>query len=182
MPSPSCAQSLRIAIASSIPPSHDWFFWNTCMTTCGRRPSAISAERAWLKYASVYHPARIFSTGRSKMPGSSRCLRAVVRAIVELEREARGERGFRHLQLLRRRFGGREPVLERVPRPGKRLRDGMARVPRHPAEDLRGRGERAELRRRAGRFACTFRREAGENVPRRRRQHERPDEVSAAAL
>ena len=59
-PSYSWEQSLRIAIASSMPPSHACFFWNTCMTTCGWRPSFSSVARAWLKYASLYKPARIF--------------------------------------------------------------------------------------------------------------------------
>ena len=35
---------------------------------------AAASSRAWLKYASVYQPARIFSTGRSKISGGSRVL------------------------------------------------------------------------------------------------------------
>ena len=42
-------QSLRIAIASSIPPSTDECFWNTWVTTRGCRPSASSVSRAKLK-------------------------------------------------------------------------------------------------------------------------------------
>ena len=55
-----------------MPPRYACFFWKTCITTCGWRPSSSSAARVWLKYASVYQPARIFSTGRSKTLGSRR--------------------------------------------------------------------------------------------------------------
>src|SRR5579884_3796690 len=108
-----------MAIASSIPPSQAWFFWKTWTTTLGCRPSARSVARAWLKYASVYHPARIFSTGRSKTSGARRCL---VRGGM-LELEARRERGLGHLELLGARLCGREAVLELVSRLRQRLRE-----------------------------------------------------------
>ena len=50
---PVVEQSLRTAIASSIPPSIAVWRWNTCITTRGWRPSASSVARVWLKYASV---------------------------------------------------------------------------------------------------------------------------------
>src|SRR6059058_392567 len=100
------------------------------MTTCGWRPSCSSVARAWLKYASLYQPARIFSTGRSKSAGSS-----LVLVVAMLERE----RGLRDLQLGPRRLGGRDPVLQLVPRLRERLRDEMVGMPRHPPEDLRRR-------------------------------------------
>src|SRR5258706_7336985 len=129
-PSSSFAQSLRIAIASSTPPSHACFRWNTCITTRGCRPSCSSVSRAWLKYASVYQPARIFSTGRSKISGGSR----VLSVCAMLEREAGGERGFGDFQLLGGRLGRREPVLELVTGLRQRLRHEGLRVPRHPAQ------------------------------------------------
>src|SRR4051794_38935904 len=111
------------------------------MTTCGWRPSFSSVARAWLKYASLYQPARIFSTGRSKSAGSS----LVFLVVAMLEREARGERGLRDLQLLRRRLGGREPVLQLVARLRQPLREHVLGMPRHPAEQLGRRREGAEL-------------------------------------
>src|SRR6059058_3428387 len=102
------------------------------MTTCGCRPSFSSVSRAWLKYASLYQPARIFSTGRSKSAGSSRA-RALFAAM--LEGEAGGERRLRHLQLRVRRLGRRESVLQLVTRLRQRLRQRVLGVTRHPAED-----------------------------------------------
>src|SRR5262249_24309544 len=58
-----------------------------------------------------------------------------------LQLETRGERGLGDLQLLGRRLGGREPVLELVARPGQRPRQGMLRMALHPAEELRRGGE-----------------------------------------
>src|SRR5690349_2800146 len=95
-----------------MPPSHAFFFWNTCTRTRGWRSSARRVERAWLKYASVYQPARIFSTGRSKTSGARRCLGG----FGMLELEARLERGLGHLELRSARLGRREAVLELVPR------------------------------------------------------------------
>src|SRR5438552_2244976 len=131
--SKSFAHSLRIAIASSIPPSHASSFWKICKTTRGRRSSRRSVSRAWLKYASVYQPARIFTTGRSKISGCS--LGLVVCAIFELE--AGSEGGLCDLELLRRRLGRGEPVLQLMPRLRQRLCDEVVGIARHPAEDLR---------------------------------------------
>src|SRR5579862_2081858 len=162
-----------------MPPSQALFFWKTCSSTRGWRPSCNSVSRAWLKYASVYQPARIFSTGRSKISGFSR-VRVSVRTVLELE--ARGERGLGDLELLGRRLCGREPMLELVARLRQRLRHGVAGVARHPAEDLRRRGERAELGRAASMVADVRGRETGKRISHRRRHHERADEMTAAAL
>src|SRR6266849_7316317 len=155
-PSRPCAQSLRISIASSIPPSHASRFWNTWSTTRGWRPSRRSASRAWLKYASVYQPARILSTGRSKISGGSR----VLSVCAMLELEAGGERGLCDLELLRRRLSRRQPVLQLVTGLRQRLRQEIVRMPRHPAEDLGRRGKRPELRCRASPASRPLRREA----------------------
>src|SRR2546430_4821029 len=117
-----------------MPPSHASFFWNTWSTTRGWRLSCRSVARAWLKYASVYQPARIFSTGRSKISGGSRVLVCSARAMLELE--ARGERGLCSVQLLRRRLGGRKAVLELVSGLRQCPRDDVAGMACHPAEDL----------------------------------------------
>src|SRR3954468_4824039 len=162
-----------------MPPSHAFFFWKTCMTTRGWRPSWSNVARAWLKYASLYQPARIFSTGRSKSAGSRRVL---VLLVAMLEREARGERGLRDLQLLRRRLGGREPMLQLVTGLRQPLREQVVGMTRHPAEELRRRGERAELRGGACRLLQPLGREAGERVADRGRREQRADEMSAAAL
>src|SRR6266851_985980 len=177
-PSRPCAQSLRIAIASSIPPSHASRFWNTWSTTRGWRPSRRSASRAWLKYASVYQPARILSTGRSKISGGSR----VLSVCAMLELEAGGERGLCDLELLRRRLRRRKPVLKLVAGLRQRLRDEIVRMPGHPAEDLRRRGERTELSCRAGAVARALRRKPGEQVADGRRRDQRADQMPAAAL
>src|SRR5258706_4915443 len=176
--SKSYAQSLRIAIASSIPPSHASFFWKICMTTRGQRSSCNSVSRAWLKYASVYQPARIFSAGRSKISGWSLVL--VVCAMFELE--AGGECCLRDLELLRRRLGRGEAVLELVPRLRQRLGDEVLRVARHPAEDLRRGGDCADLRGRARAFAQPVGREPGENVADGRRCNQRSDEMATTPL
>src|SRR3954452_13898786 len=126
-----------------MPPSHAFFFWKTCMTTRGWRPSFSSVARAWLKYASLYQPARIFSTGRAKSAGSSRVR---VLLVAMLEREAGGERGLRNLELGLGRLRRRDPVLQLVPRLRERLRDEMVGMPCHPAEDLRRRRDRSDLR------------------------------------
>src|SRR3954447_25406915 len=119
------------------------------MTTRGWRPSCSSVARAWLKYASLYQPARIFSTGRSKSAGSSRVLLLVV---AMLEREAGGERRLCDLQLLLRRLGRREPVLQLVPGLRQPLREQVVGMTRHPTEQLGRSGERPELRSRACRL------------------------------
>src|SRR5262245_9133217 len=159
-------QSRRIASASSIPPSHASFFWKTWTTTRGCRPSASSVARAWLKYASVYHPARICSTGRSKTSGARRCLRGCGM----LELEACRQRRLGNLELLRTRLRGREAVLELVPRLRQRLRERMRRVPRHPAEELGGRRDRTELRNRLRLTAPVLGREARQSVTDGRRR------------
>src|SRR6266436_6589045 len=130
------------------------------MTTSGRRPSLCNVSRVWLKYASVYQPARIFATGRSKISGGSR----VLSVCAMLELEAGGERGFGDFQLLGGRLGRREPVLELVAGLRQRLRNERLRVPRHPAEDLRRRGDRTELRCSARARAGVLRRQAGEQI------------------
>src|SRR5579862_673882 len=115
------------------------------MTTRGRRPSCSIAARAWLKYASVYQPARIFSTGRSKTSGSSlgRCGGGI------FELQARTQRGVRDLELPLVRLSGGEPMLQLVPWPGESAGEPVARVARHPAEQLRRDGDGAECARRA---------------------------------
>ena len=99
-----------------------------------------------------------------------------------LELEARGERRLGDLELRRRRLGGREAVLELVAGLRERLRDGIARVARHPAEDLGRGGDRADLRGGARVVAHALRREPCEHVADRRGGDERADQMSAAAL
>src|SRR6266511_3956014 len=169
-------------MASSIPPSTARCFWNTCMTTCGRRPSASSAERPKLKYASGEEPAFIFSTGRSKISGGRRWRRRVPTSVAMLELEAGGQCGLRHLELLRRRLRGGEAVLELVARPSERLRQRALRVPHHPAEDLGGGCHGSDRRGQSG-WAPKVRR-----CPRRQRgahgggNQQRPDQMGAAAF
>src|SRR5579884_1045165 len=178
-PSYGCAHSLRIAIASSIPPSQASFFWKICINTRGWRPSASSVARAWLKYASVYQPARIFSTGRSKMSGSRR-LRVVIIRVLQPQAGVQG--GLGDLELLRAGLVGADTVLQLVPGAGECAGERMRGVARYPREDLRrrrdgprgggGLGDRTVARRRAL---------GGEAAGEGRHQH-RPDEVRAAAL
>src|SRR5712691_556922 len=148
------------------------------MTTFGWRASRRSVSRVWLKYASVYQPARIFSTGRSKISGWSRCL--VICAMLELE--ARRERGLGDLQLLGRRLGRGQSVLQLVPGLRERLRQDVAGIACHPAEDLGRCGDRADLGRAARMPAEPQRREVRKQVSDRRRRHEWAHEVAAAAL
>src|SRR5215470_14358825 len=178
-PSGSSEQSRRIAIASSTPPSQASFFWKTWTRTRGWRPSASNVARAWLKYASVYHPARIFSTGRSKTSGARRCL---VGPLGMLELEARLERRLRHLELVGTRLRSREAVLELVSGLRQRPREQMIRVPRHPAEKLGGCDDRSDL---GGRLCLTpvpLGSEAGKNVADRRSDDQRSHEMPATAL
>src|SRR5207302_10574603 len=133
---------------------------------------ASSAARAWLKYASVYHPARIFSTGRSKTSGESRSLRGLLGM---LELEARLERRLGHLELLGARLRRRKAVLKLVSRLPERPRERIVRVPRHPAEELRRRGDRTELSGRLCLAPVPLRRKPGEDVAGRGRDEKRPD-------
>src|SRR5579862_1045231 len=148
------------------------------MTTWGRRPSATSVARAWLKYASVYQPARIFSTGRSKMSGSRR-LRVVS---IGLAPQTRLERCVGHLELSVRRLVGAEAVLELVAGARESPRERMRRVPRHPAEDLRRRGDRADDGCSLRRLSVALRRPVGGEARRRGGDEHRADEMRAAPL
>src|SRR5256885_10780987 len=173
------AQRRGIAIASSIPPSHAWCFWKTWTTTRGCRPSARSVARAWSKYASVYQPARIFSTGRSKTSGARRGLRG---GGSMLELEARRQRGLGHLELVGGRLRRREAMLGLVSGlrecPGKRVR----RVPLHPAEELGRGGDSTELGRSLRLAPQPLGCERGESVPDRGRGDEWTDQVAATTL
>src|SRR5437899_1083368 len=160
-----------------MPPRYACFFWNTCMTTRGCRPSARSVARAWLKYASLYQPARIFSTGRSKTAGSRR-----LRVVIIFEAQACRQRSLGHLDLLARRVVGADAVLQLVAGPGERACQRVGRVARHPGEDLRRRRHGADragrTRRRPVALGCAL----AEQARRRRGDEHRPDEVRAAAL
>src|SRR5438094_7997096 len=107
-----------------MPPRYASRFWKTCIKTIGWRPSSSSASRVWLKYASVYQPARIFSTGSSKTAGSRR-LRV---RVAKLQLQARVESRAGDLELLGRRLLRRERVLQLVPGLRERDRDRIARV------------------------------------------------------
>src|SRR4051812_2266159 len=97
------------------------------MTTCGCRPFASSVARAWLKYASAYQPARIFSTGRSNTAGARR-----LRVVITFELQARVQRGLGDLELLGSRVVGADAVLQLVTRPRERARERVRGVARHP--------------------------------------------------
>ena len=73
-------------------------------------------------------------------------------------------------------------MLELVSRLRQRLREQVVRVPRHPAEELGGHGDRANLGRHLRLTALALRREPGQNVGDRGRREERPDEMPAATL
>ena len=149
------------------------------MTTCGWRPSWSSAARVWLKYASVYQPARIFSTGRSKTSGSSRLARA---SASRLELQARrsaasatsscAEEGSRVPKRCWSSCPGRASAREsgcdgwRVIQP--KISTDAAAAPTAPAM----RAAAAHSRR------CTL----GREVRGGRREQHRPDEMRAAAL
>jgi hypothetical protein len=55
-----------------MPPSQPPRLAESCQVTRAVRPSARSAARALLKYASLYLPARICSTGSANSDGSIR--------------------------------------------------------------------------------------------------------------
>ena len=99
-----------------------------------------------------------------------------------LELEARGEGGFGHLQLLRRRFRGREAVLELVPRTCERPGNGVLGIADHPREDLGRGGEGAERREPTSGEPELHRCARGEGVTDRERPEERSDQVRAAPL
>src|SRR6266545_2251983 len=101
------------------------------MTTRGRRASA-----------------RIFSTGSSKISGGrrsrTRCSTATQLLLLELEAGRQSCLG--DLDLLWRRLGGGQAVLQLVPRLGERAGEALLRVADHPAEDLRRGGQRVPER------------------------------------
>jgi hypothetical protein len=99
-----------------------------------------------------------------------------------LELEARLERRLGHLELLGSRLCRREAVLELVTRLGEPLCERMIGMPVHPAEELGGRGDRADLGDGLRLPPVPFRRQAGENVAHGGRGDQRPDEMATAAL
>src|SRR3954469_6674802 len=99
-----------------------------------------------------------------------------------LELQAGGQRGFGDLELLGRRLRGRDPVLELLAGLREGMRDAALRVARHPAEDLRRRAERADLRSRARGVAPALGRARRERVADRGCREQRADQVGAAAL
>ena len=154
-------QSLRIAIASSMPPRYAWFFWKTCMTTRGWRPSREQRRARVVEVrVRVVAGAHLLDREVEDLRVET-ATRAAALSPSSSSRQAR-ERGLGHLELLRRRLGGREPVLELVAGLRERLGERCAGVARHPAEELGRRRDRAELRRRARAAAQPLGREPGE--------------------
>src|SRR5581483_6979944 len=121
------------------------------------------------------------SSHRSAVTGTTR-RRGFLPSGGMLELEALRERSLGDLELVRRRLGGREAVLELVAGLRERPRERIVRVPRHPAEQLRGGGDRADLRDGLRLAPVPLGREARERVPDGRSRDERPDEMPAAAL
>src|SRR6266545_1083934 len=137
------------------------------MTTRGRRASA-----------------RIFSTGSSKISGGrrsrTRCSTAIQLLLFELE--AGGQSCLGDLDLLWRRLGSGQAVLQLVPRLGERAGEALLRVADHPAEDLRRGGERDELRAEPDGRPDVGRSARCQRVAERGRGEERCEEMRAAAL
>src|SRR5687768_10400426 len=102
--------------------------------------------------------------------------------MLALEAEALRQSGLGDLELIRRWIGGREPVLELMPRLRKSFRNGMLRVPDHPRKNLRRRRKRAQRSRSASEAACLGRKSRREGVAEGESEDERPDEVRAAPL
>src|SRR5437667_6459678 len=96
--------------------------------------------------------------------------------------QASGKRGLGDLELLRRGLFGREPVLELVARLRERAREPVVWIADHPAEELGGDSDGAELGGRAGRAAQVLRRARGEHAAHGRADQERADDVRTAAL
>src|SRR3954468_11197740 len=99
-----------------------------------------------------------------------------------LELQAGRQRRLGDFELLRARLGGGEPVLQLVAGPRQGARERLVRVARHPAEQLRGRGDGTELGRRAGGAAQVRGRLRGERCPDRRAREQRAEQVGATAL
>src|SRR6266852_873353 len=99
-----------------------------------------------------------------------------------LELQAGGECGLGDLDLLGRRLGRGQSVLQLVAGLREGLREGVLRVPHHPAEDLGGGGKRGEGAGEAcggAKMTGSARGEAGSD---RGGGDQRADEVRAAAL
>src|SRR5205823_3721602 len=120
-------------------------------------------------------------TGRSKISGGSRS-RRVRSAVATLELQTRGEGSVGDLDLRGRRLRGGETVLQLVPRLRERAGERLVGITDHPAEDLRRRCERSELRGKSRGGTQMLRRSGRQRVADRRRRKERADEVRAAAL
>ena len=107
-----------MAIASSMPPRYEWFLWNTCITTRGRRPSARSVVARVVEVrVGVVALAHLLDREVEDLRWEP-----FARALLDrhgsglLELEARGERCLGDLDLLRRRLGRREAMLQLVSR------------------------------------------------------------------
>src|SRR5438067_1995729 len=109
-----------------------------------------------------------------------RAARSTPTTFVEIN--VRGERSLRELELLGRRVGRREPMLELVAGLRERARKATLRIPRHPAKDLGRRAERAELRRRARGIAPALGDARRERIADRGGGEDRADQMRAAAL
>jgi hypothetical protein len=79
-----------------------------------------------------------------------------------LKLQTGGERSLGDLKLLRSWILGRKPVLQLVTRLRQRTRERAVRVADHPAEQLGGDADRAELRRCTGGPAQALGRARGE--------------------
>src|SRR5205814_956646 len=96
--------------------------------------------------------------------------------------QAGGERGLGDLELLGGRLLGRQPVLQLVARLGERAREAVLRVADHPAEELGGDADSAELSRGSSGAAQMLRCTRRESAPDGRAEEQRTDYVRAAAL
>jgi hypothetical protein len=115
---------LRIAIASSIPPSYGVFVWKTCITTRGARPSREHVARVVEVRVGVVALPHLLDREVEDLRREPLGARSLHRLPLELE--AGGERGLGDLELLGRRLGGREPVLELVAGAREGLRERLS--------------------------------------------------------
>ena len=172
---------MRIAIASSMPPSQAFCFWNTCMTTRGWRPS-LEQRLTCVVEVRVGVPAGAHLLDRQveRLRGEPLPV-ASARAMLELE--ARGKCGLGDLQLLGRRLRGGQSVLQLVPRLRERLRHEVARdcAPSSRRSRSTPRRRRTAPPRAPG-CACAAGAKFASTLPIAGRRDERADEMAAAAL
>ena len=166
--------SRSTAIASSMPPSTDWWRWKTCMSTRGWCAVALEhllrEDEVGVRVVALAHLLDREVEDLRRQPPARAGLGAHALGCGLLRREQRGERLLGDLELGLARLGRRERALQRRardrPAPARAERAGVPLAPGEQLERDADRRQRADRGRRAAAASAAPARRA----PRRRRR------------